>query len=96
MRWAARTNRLFHVPSELIDLRLGCTAGRGDLTAACLAMPERPSRRRAMTSYTGTYQPYLYVPAGLAIRAADTPDAAIRLGRAATLGIALALLVAAV
>ena len=43
----------------------------------------------------GTYQPYLYIPAGLAIRVADSPYTA-GLGRAATLLVSLALLIAAV
>jgi hypothetical protein len=47
-------------------------------------------------TYVGTYQPYLYAPAGLAIRAVDTPGTALRMGRAAMLAVSLALLIAAV
>jgi hypothetical protein len=96
-RWQMRTERRFHVPSALFSRNLGCTYGRRDESAACVTRPEPRARLSGpVGSYVGTYQPYLYIPAGLAIRLADSPYTALRLGRAATLLVALALLVAAV
>jgi hypothetical protein len=96
-RWQAHTQRRFNVPSALFSRKLGCTVGRSAESASCVAQPEPPVRLAGpVTSYVGTYQPYLYVPAGLAIRLADSPYTALRLGRAATLLVALVLLTAAV
>jgi len=96
VRWQQRTRRDFEVPPGLIDPRFGCTAGRTEVTGACLDAPAPPNRERRVSSYVGTYQPYLYVPPGLAIRAADTPSRAMWLGRLALLLPSLALLGAAV
>jgi hypothetical protein len=95
-RWQMRTTRRFHVPANLFSANLGCTYGEREASAACLDRPQPPPRLSGpVGSYVGTYQPYLYVPAGLAIRAADSSYTALRLGRAATLLLSLALLVAA-
>ena len=96
VRWQQRTRRDFQVPPALIDPRFGCTAGRTDVTGACLHDPSPPNHQRVLSSYVGTYQPYLYVLPGLAVRAAESPSSAIWLGRLAVLIPSLALLVAAV
>jgi hypothetical protein len=95
VKWQERTRRRFRVSPELIDTRFGCTRFDVRGPATCLDGPRLPSGRTE-NSYVGTYQPYLYVPAGLAIRVASTPGTALRLARAATLAIALLLLIAAV
>ena len=96
-RWQTRTTRRFNVPPALFSGNLGCTYGRRAESAACVARPEPPARLTGpVGSYVGTYQPYLYLPAGLAIRVANSPYTAVRLGRAATLLVGLALLIAAV
>lgn len=95
-RWQAQTTRRFSVPPELIDPNFGCTATDPEGTAACLDAPHAPNDRSTAGTYVGTYQPYIYLPAGLAIRLAQSPDAALRLGRAALLVVALALLLASV
>jgi Predicted membrane protein (DUF2142) len=96
-RWQMRTQRRFHVPPSLFSENLGCTYGRRDASAACVARPQPPVVPTGpVGSYVGTYQPYLYLPAGLAIRAANSPYAALRLGRAAMLLVSLMLLIAAV
>jgi predicted membrane protein DUF2142 len=94
-RWQAGTTREFRVPLGLMDRRFGCMTGTPGVSAACLSRPSKPETRRVLKSFVGTYQPYVYVPAGLAIRAANNPSNAIRLGRLAMLLPALALLVAA-
>src|SRR5215211_7667172 len=96
VRWQNRTRRRFRVPPNLIDVRFGCTTWTHGAAATCLYGPRPPTQGRTQNTYVGTYQPYVYVPAGLAIRAADTPGTALRLARAATLAVALVLLIAAV
>jgi hypothetical protein len=89
-------SRSFHVPQRLLRGGFGCTYGRSGASARCLDEHRPAVRRRIVGTYVGTYQPYLYIPAGLAMRAARSPDAAFRLGRAATLLVSLGLLVTAV
>ena len=96
MRWQSRTRRRFEVPPNLIDSRFGCTRYDKRAPATCVDGPRLPATTPAQDSYVGTYQPFLYVPPGLALRAADSPGIALRLARAATLALALLLLVAAV
>jgi hypothetical protein len=96
VRWQTRTRRDFRVPAHLLDPRFGCTAGRPAEPATCLSRPSPPNRSGVVSSYVGTYQPYLYVPAGLATRAAGGPWSAIWLGRLSLLVPSLALLGAAV
>jgi hypothetical protein len=96
VRWQAKTRRQFEVPPNVIDPRFGCTTWQHDVPATCLEGPRPPVNGRAQNTYVGTYQPFVYVPAGLAIRAADTPGTALRLARAAMLALTLILLIAAV
>jgi Predicted membrane protein (DUF2142) len=96
-RWQMRTQRRFDVPPNLFSAKLGCTYGRREVGAACVDEPEpAPPPSGPVGSYVGTYQPYVYVPAGLAIRLVDEPYLAVRMGRAATLLVGLVLLVGAV
>lgn len=94
--WQNRTRRRFEVPPNLIDSRFGCTRYDKRAPATCADGPRLPVTTPTQDTYIGTYQPYLYVPAGLAIRAADSPATALRLARATMLAIALMLLIAAV
>ncbi len=96
VRWQKRTTRRFRVPPNLIDPRFGCTVWNRDQPAICLNGPRPRTDARTQNTYVGTYQPYLYLPAGLATRSAGSPGTALRLARAATLAVALALLIAAV
>src|SRR4051794_7753356 len=95
-RWQRRTIRQFDVPARLRDPRFGCTSFDREATGACLDGPRPRQPGGPVTTYTGTYQPFVYVPAGLAARSADSPQTALRLGRAAILAISVGLLVAAV
>ncbi len=95
-RWQSRTTRQFDVPSELVAPAFGCTYFGRETTGACLDRPRRRPSGGPVASYAGTYQPYVYVPAGLALRAAGSPQTALRLGRAAILAISVGLLVTAV
>jgi Predicted membrane protein (DUF2142) len=95
-RFQSRTARQFDVPRTLLAPGFGCTYFGREITGACLDRPRPRPPRGPAASYAGTYQPYVYVPAGLALRAAASPEAALRLGRAAILAICAVLLVAAV
>jgi hypothetical protein len=95
-RWQQRTTRFFDLPSVLVAPSFGCTASQPKVTGACIDDPSAPVRPGPVGTYTGTYQPYVYVLPGLAMRWADGPDLAVRLGRAAMLALSAGLLVAAV
>jgi hypothetical protein len=94
-RWQLRTSRQFEIRPALLDLNFGCTTGKRNESAACLDTPRPPNRRGVLGTYVGTYQPFVYLPAGLAIRTADAPQAALRAGRAGILVVAVGLLVTA-
>jgi len=96
VQWQNRTRRRFEVPPNLIDSRFGCTRYDKRAPATCADGPRLPVTTPTQDTYVGTYQPYLYVPAGVVLRAADTPGTALRLARATMLAIALMLLIAAV
>jgi Predicted membrane protein (DUF2142) len=95
LEWQARTSREFELPAGLVFPRLNCTAARPDVSAACLDSGPRSSRPTSEQTYTGTYQPYLYLPAGLLMRATDDPQSAVRLGRLGDGALSLALLAVA-
>src|SRR4029079_18289639 len=78
------------------DSRFACTMCDKRAPATCADGPRLPVTTPAQDTYVGTYQPYLYMPAGVVLRAADTPGTALRLARATMLAIALMLLIAAV
>ena len=96
-RWQLRTQRLFEVPAGRTRRSWGCTVFHPELSGACAksgpVAPPPPGAR--LPTYAGTYQPFAYVPAGLALRVAHGPELGMRLARAATMAIALALLIAA-
>lgn len=95
-RWQRRTTRQFAVPRSLVAPTFGCTFFGRERTGACLDAPSKAPLRSELGTYAGTYQPYAYVPPGLAMRVADSPRAALRLGRAASLALSAALLIAAI
>ena len=94
-RWQARTTRQFDIPRPLFPAGFGCTARGPEVTADCLDHPP-PAPAGPALSASGTYQPYLFLPAGLVARTAGSPRTGVRLGRAALLAISLGLLVTAV
>ncbi|MBN1530595.1 MAG: DUF2142 domain-containing protein [Thermoleophilaceae bacterium] len=94
-RWQRRTTRQFDLPRSLAAPTFGCTFFDEDRTGACVD-ESPPLLRRKLVTYTGTYQPYVYVLPGLAMRGAHSPQAALRLGRLAVLALSAALLIAAV
>jgi Predicted membrane protein (DUF2142) len=89
--WQGRTTREFSVPQDLSDVRFLCTWREPSPSDCDRAAPASSS---ALT-YTGTYQPYVYLAPGLAMRFADTSATALRIGRVVFAVMSLALLFAA-
>ncbi len=79
-RWQARTRRQFELPRELVASTFGCTTSSRDTTGACADGRQAPVVSTAVPTYVGTYQPWVYVPTGVAMRAAGEPRDALRLG----------------
>jgi hypothetical protein len=73
--------RSYTIPSVLDPRYLGCTV-EGTL-ATCLdrARPPATAPTETLVSSVGTYQPFIFVPAGLVMRLATTTTAALLLGR---------------
>ena len=89
----AQLARAYEIPSSLDPRYLGCTVQ--GMRASCLDRqpPLNPSRTETIVSSVGTYQPFIFVPAGLVMRLATSTAAALLLGRLAfTLLAALLLL----
>ena len=77
----AQLARAYTIPSSLDPRYLGCTVQ--DPLASCLGQP-RPAiaaPTEAIVSSVGTYQPFIFVPAGLVMRLATSTAAALLLGR---------------
>jgi Predicted membrane protein (DUF2142) len=92
LEWQGRTSREFDVPAGLGFPRLNCTAARPDVSAGCLESGRPSDRETQMQTYTGTYQPFAYAPAGVVMNLAGEPTAAVRLGRLAGAVLSLTLL----
>ena len=93
--WTAKQTRAFAIPAELSVFAFGCNAQRPATSAACLERPRGRSATR-LSSYTGTYPPWVYVLPGWAMRLADEPGGALRAGRLVSALVCFALLLAAV
>jgi hypothetical protein len=77
----AQLARGYTIPSSLDPRYLGCTVQ--DILASCLDQP-RPAiaaPNEQVVSSVGTYQPFIFVPAGLVMRFATSTSAALLLGR---------------
>jgi Predicted membrane protein (DUF2142) len=92
LEWQGRTSREFVVPAGLGFPRLSCTAARPEVSARCLESGRPSERETQMQTYTGTYQPFAYAPAGLVMSLAGEPAGAVRLGRLAGAVLSLTLL----
>ena len=96
-RWQNSTSRRFAVPAGLGvgPFAFLCTAGRPDVSARCLDGVRGTTHETRATTYTGTYQPYVYVLPGLLMRSTDDVGTAMRLGRVGSAAVAYGLLVLA-
>lgn len=77
--------RGYEIPSHLQPAPMGCTVEYWTGAADCLYQPGPASAAGPPTvhvvSSVGSYQPYVFIPAGLVMRLAKGPDAALYLGR---------------
>jgi hypothetical protein len=96
LTWQARTSREFAIPAGLGFSAFGCASARPEVSAACLDAGRVSDTETLAASPYGTFQPFVYLPVGLTIRLADEPFAALRLGRALSAVLCIALLLCAV
>jgi hypothetical protein len=77
----AELARSYVIPSSLDPRYLGCTVV--SVVASCLDRPTPPipTTSEPVVSSVGSYPPYIYLPAGLVMRAASGTTAALLLGR---------------
>jgi predicted membrane protein DUF2142 len=93
--WQQRASRQFDVPAGLYFPAFGCGRLTGEGWGTCLSRGRASTKTTRVGTYVGTYQPYMYLLPGLAIRATDEPIRALRLGRLANALTCMALLLAA-
>ena len=89
----AQLARSYVIPSSLDPRYLGCTADT--ILASCLDRPTPPipTPTETVVSSVGSYPPYIYIAAGLVMRAASGTVAALLLGRLTFVLIAALLLI---
>jgi hypothetical protein len=93
LEWINRVARIVRVPAGIAPDNDGCALFRPEMSNACdYARPGSPPYPTERITYVGTYEPFLYVPAGLATRLARSATSGIRLGRAGSAAVALMLL----
>ncbi len=73
--------RSYTIPSALDPRYLGCTVEGALATCLNRVRPAATAPTETLVSSVGTYQPFIFVPAGLAMRLATTTTAALLLGR---------------
>jgi len=94
LQWINRAARVFHVPDRIAPDWFACSLFQPHQSAGCLS--HRASNRGgSRLTYVGTYEPFLYYPAGFVMNRATSAHEALIFGRAVNGGIALALMSAA-
>jgi hypothetical protein len=73
--------RAYDIPSSLDPRYLGCTVEYRQAICLDRQPPRRATATETYVSSVGTYQPFIFVPAGLVMRLATSPTAALLLGR---------------
>lgn len=96
--WINRATRAFDVdPRTVFPTIATCNAFHPQISSRCLDQSlSAPRQGGAPRSYVGSYQPFAYVPAGLAANRFDDPRSAIVAGRLAFGAIAALLLALAI
>jgi hypothetical protein len=93
--WQQRTSRTFDIPAGLSFPAFGCGHWNDGRWGTCLSKGRGSTQEGRFGTYVGTYQPYMYVLPGLAIRTTSKPIRALRRGRLANGLLCMALLFAA-
>jgi hypothetical protein len=93
--WTKRNSRAVEVPAGLSPVGLQCNVLQPNRSAACQNDLRVDPRSSIQLTHVGTANPVAYALPGLLARLADDPFSAVRLGRAGTALISLALLTAA-
>jgi hypothetical protein len=96
LEWINQAARTYEMPPDMAGDKFACSVFHPKRSAVCLDQLPTPTTKVARLTYVGSYEPFLYLPPGLAMRLAHTATAALRVGRVVSAAIALALLVLAV
>jgi hypothetical protein len=73
--------RAYTIPSSLDPRYLGCTAQVALATCLNRSKPPIPTSTEVIVASVGTYQPFIFIPAGLVMRLAGTTISALLFGR---------------
>lgn len=92
LRWINQVATAVEHPPHMAMDAFACSVFNPEVSAKCLYQARPPAEAVTRLTYVGTYEPFLYVPAGLAMRPADDAFDALRLGRMATAAICMVLL----
>jgi len=92
LRWINKASRTVRIPPGLSPGGLACSIFSPTETAACLNQIQPNTDFIQFRTYVGTYEPFLYLPPGVAMNQANHPVTATLLGRMVSGGIALVLL----
>ena len=96
LQWINKATRVVEIQPNMAPDRLGCSIFQPKESAACLdTNVPPPDVVVPRLTYVGTYEPFIYFPAGVAMNRAGDPETAMLLGRLVTGSIALVLLVLA-
>lgn len=93
--WQARTTRWYSLPAGFAFDAFGCGGLPDKKWSTCLDDGRTSSKQTETGTYVGTYQPFPYALPGVAMRAEDEPQAALRVGRIVNAAISLGLLLVA-
>ena len=96
LEWINKAARVVEIQPNMAPDRLGCSIFQPNESAACLdTNVPPPDVVVPRLTYVGTYEPFMYFPAGVVMNRAGDPETAMLLGRMVTGSIALVLLVLA-
>ncbi|MDQ4067959.1 MAG: DUF2142 domain-containing protein [Actinomycetota bacterium] len=96
LQWINQAARVVEIQPNMAPDGLACALFQPKMSAACLDDgPPPPDVVVPRLTYVGTYEPFMYFPAGVAMNRMNDPHTAMVVGRLVTGSIALALLVMA-
>lgn len=95
LKWINKASRTVKIPPRLSPGGLACSIFDPTKTAACIYDIQTNPDFIQFRTYVGTYEPFLYLPPGVAMNRAGNPVTATLLGRMVSGGIALGLLAGA-